>query len=70
MYYITTKKESGVISGCQTTENGPVEWKRDMPSSCQLSAGLKILITPLLAGLMEVDPRKRLSFENFFAGWY
>lgn len=58
-----------------------------MPNSCQLSAGLKILVTPLLAGtlalctlnlnlssfirvssgLMEVDPRKRLSFDNFFA---
>jgi TANK-binding kinase 1 len=67
MYYITTKKESGVISGTQIAENGPVEWKRDMPNTCQLSAGLKILVTPLLAGLMEVDPRKRLSFESFFS---
>jgi TANK-binding kinase 1 len=62
MYYITTKKESGVISGCQTTENGAVEWKRDMPSSCQLSAGLKILVTPLLAGLMEVRLCQILKF--------
>ncbi|ODM99377.1 Serine/threonine-protein kinase TBK1 [Orchesella cincta] len=67
MYFITTKKESGVISGIQTTENGPVEWKRELPNTCQISAGLKTLITPLLAGLMEVDPRKRWSFEDFFS---
>lgn len=67
MYFITTKKESGVISGIQTTENGPVEWKRELPNTSQISAGLKMLITPLLAGLMEVDPRKRWSFEDFFS---
>lgn len=66
MYYIVTKKESGVISGSQSTENGAVEWKRDLPSSCQLSAGLKIHVVPLLAGLMEVDTRKRWTFDNFF----
>ena len=67
MYYIVTKKESGVISGCQTTENGDIDWKRDLPNSTQLSAGLKIHVIPLLAGLMEVDPRKRLSFDKFFS---
>lgn len=60
-------KTDSFIPLCFTAENGAVEWKRDMPNSCQLSAGLKILVTPLLAGLMEVDPRKRLSFDNFFA---
>ena len=66
MFYITTRKESGVISGVQTTDNGPVDWKRELPPSCQLSAGLKFLITPLLAGLMEVDTRKRWSYDRFF----
>jgi len=66
MYYIVTKKESGVISGSQLIENGDIEWKRDLPSSTQLSAGLKLQLTPILAGLMEVDPRKRWSFETFF----
>jgi len=66
MHYITTKKESGVIAGCQTAENGPIDWKRELPMSCRLSAGLKMLVTTLLAGLLEVDPRKRLSFEKFF----
>lgn len=67
MYYIVTKKESGVISGSQTAENGDIEWKRELPSTIQLSAGLRLLLTPLLAGLMEVDPRKRSSFEKFFS---
>lgn len=66
MYYITTKKASGVISGSQTSENGQIEWSRDLPHNCQLSAGLKKLVTPLLAGLLEVDSQKIWTFERFF----
>ena len=39
MYYITTKKASGVISGVQTAENGPIQWSRELPNSCLLSQG-------------------------------
>lgn len=66
MHHITTKKESGVISGIQTKENGPIEWKRELPNNCQLSFGLKKIITPLLAGLLEADHRKIWTFERFF----
>ncbi|KAL3288373.1 hypothetical protein HHI36_002821 [Cryptolaemus montrouzieri] len=66
MYYITTKKESGVISGIQTTENGAIEWQRELPNSCHLSAGLKKIVTPLLAGLLELDQSKIWSFDRFF----
>lgn len=55
MHLITTKKTSGVISGTQTSENGQIEWSRQLPTHCQLSAGLKQLVTPLLAGLLEVS---------------
>ncbi|CAH0401498.1 unnamed protein product [Chilo suppressalis] len=67
MFYITTKKASGVISGTQTTENGPIEWSRELPAHCQLSVGLRKLVTPLLAGLLEVDPHRIWSFERFFS---
>lgn len=66
MHHITTKKESGVISGIQTKENGPIDWKRELPVNCQLSAGLKKIITPLLAGLLEADHKKIWSFDIFF----
>ncbi|XP_022189807.2 serine/threonine-protein kinase TBK1 isoform X1 [Nilaparvata lugens] len=66
MYYITTKKASGVISGIQTSENGPIDWCRDLPKNCQLSAGLKKLVTPLLAGLLEVDSQRIWTFDKFF----
>ncbi|XP_003702205.1 I-kappaB kinase epsilon [Megachile rotundata] len=66
MFYITTKKSSGVISGIQTSENGPIEWSRELPQNCQLSVGLKKIVTPLLAGLLEVDPQKIWSFDRFF----
>lgn len=66
MYYITTKKPSGVIAGTQTSENGPIDWCRELPKSCQLSAGLKKLVTRILAGLLEVDSRNIWSFDKFF----
>jgi TANK-binding kinase 1 len=37
MHYITTEKASGVISGIQMSDNGPIEWSRDFPESCLLS---------------------------------
>ncbi|XP_050464029.1 serine/threonine-protein kinase TBK1 [Cataglyphis hispanica] len=67
MFYITTKKASGVISGLQTSENGPIEWSRELPQTCQLSAGLKKIVTPLLAGLLEVDQQRIWSFDRFFS---
>ena len=66
MYYITTKKASGVISGVQTVENGPIQWSRELPSSCLLSQGIKKHLTPILAGLLEVNPQKMWTFEKFF----
>ncbi|CAK9803712.1 Inhibitor of nuclear factor kappa-B kinase subunit epsilon [Anthophora plagiata] len=67
MFYIITKKASGVISGIQTSETGPIEWNRELPQNCQLSVGLKKIVTPLLAGLLEVDPQKIWSFDRFFS---
>ncbi|XP_011494023.1 PREDICTED: inhibitor of nuclear factor kappa-B kinase subunit epsilon [Ceratosolen solmsi marchali] len=67
MFYITTKKASGVIAGAQMTENGPIDWSRELPHSCRLSAGLRRYVTPLLAGLLEVDRQKIWSFDRFFS---
>jgi len=66
MYYITTKKASGVISGVQTAENGPIQWSRELPNTCLLSQGVKKHLTPILAGLLEVNPQKMWTFEKFF----
>lgn len=66
MHLITTKKASGVISGTQTSENGQIEWSRNLPAHCQLSAGLKNLVTPLLAGLLEENQQRMWSFDRFF----
>ncbi|XP_065342461.1 inhibitor of nuclear factor kappa-B kinase subunit epsilon-like [Cloeon dipterum] len=67
MFYITTKKASGVISGFQTSEDAPITWSRELPASCQLSHGLGALVTPLLAGLLETEPNKIWTFEQFFS---
>ncbi|XP_023217768.1 serine/threonine-protein kinase TBK1-like [Centruroides sculpturatus] len=66
MHYITTKKASGVISGVQCTENGPIEWSEELPKSCLLSQGLKNLVTTLLAGILECNAEKMWSFDKFF----
>ena len=55
------------FQGTQTTENGPIEWSRELPSHCQLSIGLRKLVTPLLAGLLEVDPHRIWTFDRFFS---
>ncbi|XP_050081939.1 inhibitor of nuclear factor kappa-B kinase subunit epsilon [Anopheles aquasalis] len=66
MHHITTKKAPGVISGTQTSENGPIEWSKTLPAHCQLKAGLKYLVTPLLAGLLEESQTRMWSFDKFF----
>lgn len=66
MHVITTQKSSDVISGTQLTENGPIEYSRNLPYHCQLSNGLKSLVTPLLAGLLEENREKMWSFDQFF----
>ncbi|XP_025106703.1 serine/threonine-protein kinase TBK1-like isoform X2 [Pomacea canaliculata] len=66
MHLITAQKEPGVISGVQLTENGPIEWRRELPATCRLSVGLKRLITPFLAALLERDATRTWPFEQFF----
>ncbi|KAM3833329.1 serine/threonine-protein kinase TBK1 isoform 1-T2 [Vipera latastei] len=67
MYKIITGKPSGAISGVQKAENGPIEWSRDMPVSCSLSKGLQVLLTPVLANILEADQEKCWGFDRFFA---
>ena len=66
MYKITTEKASGIICGIQHTENGEIEWSRNLPKTCLLSPAAGALFTRLLAGLMECQPTKMWSFEQFF----
>ncbi|CAJ0936365.1 unnamed protein product [Ranitomeya imitator] len=67
MYKITTGKPSGAISGVQRAENGPIEWSRELPLSCNLSFGLQSLFTPVLANILEADQEKCWGFDQFFA---
>uniref|UniRef100_A0A8B9M7I3 TANK binding kinase 1 n=1 Tax=Accipiter nisus TaxID=211598 RepID=A0A8B9M7I3_9AVES len=67
MYKIITGKPSGAISGIQKAENGPIEWSWEMPVSCSLSKGLQVLLTPVLANILEADQEKCWGFDQFFA---
>lgn len=66
MFLITSTKESGVISGIQRYQNGDIEWSKELPGTCRLSLGLKCLVVPMLANMLESDKRKRWTFEQFF----
>ncbi|XP_006825370.2 serine/threonine-protein kinase TBK1-like [Saccoglossus kowalevskii] len=67
MFFITTEKASGVISGIQKDDGGEIIWSRELPKTTQLSQGLSNVVTPLLAGLMECDESLTWSFDKFFS---
>lgn len=66
MFEITRHKDSGVIMGVQNQENGKIEWSRELPQTCRLSRGLKMLITPIFSKLLESNPSKVWNFDDFF----
>uniref|UniRef100_A0A803Y1N6 Serine/threonine-protein kinase TBK1 n=1 Tax=Meleagris gallopavo TaxID=9103 RepID=A0A803Y1N6_MELGA len=65
MYKIITGKPSGAVSGIQKAANGPIEWSWEMPISCSLSKGLQVLLTPVLANILEADQEKCWGFDQF-----
>ncbi|XP_073228812.1 serine/threonine-protein kinase TBK1-like [Porites lutea] len=68
MHIITSKKKSGIISGVQKSEGDNIEWSDKLPEHTRLSQGLKDLLTPVLAGVLESEPTSTsMSFETFFA---
>jgi len=66
MHRITTEKQQGIISGIQHSDNGDIEWNSNLPKTCLLSPSLQELVTPLLAGLLEYNPKNMLTFDQFF----
>ncbi|KAI2659231.1 Inhibitor of nuclear factor kappa-B kinase subunit epsilon [Labeo rohita] len=67
MYKITTEKPEGAIAGVQKVEDGPIEWSYQLPHCCQLSEGLKTLVVPVLASILEANQEKCGGFVQFFA---
>ncbi|XP_072134794.1 inhibitor of nuclear factor kappa-B kinase subunit epsilon [Mobula birostris] len=67
MYKITTEKPEGTIAGVQHRECGPVDWSKELPITCRLSVGLKLLLVPILANILEADQDKCWGFDQFFA---
>jgi TANK-binding kinase 1 len=67
MYHMISSKQPGVISGWQLEPSGDIIYSNTLPNDTIISDGLKDLITPVLAGLLESNISKMLSFERFFA---
>jgi len=66
MHRITTEKQQGIISGIQHSDNGDIEWNANLPKTCLLSPSLQDKITPLLAGLLEYNPKNMWTFDQYF----
>lgn len=66
MHRITTEKPHGIISGIQHSESGDIEWSANLPETCLLSPSLQEKVTPLLAGLLEYNPKYMWTFDKFF----
>ncbi|CAE1320137.1 TBK1 [Acanthosepion pharaonis] len=67
MHKILAEKKSGVVSGIQKSYGGDIEWSYDFPETCMLSQGLKNLLLPFLAGLLERDSKKTWNFDQYFS---
>ncbi|XP_048354864.1 inhibitor of nuclear factor kappa-B kinase subunit epsilon isoform X2 [Sphaerodactylus townsendi] len=67
MYKITTEKPAGAIAGTQLQENGTIDWTYELPVTCRLSFGLKRLLVPILANILEADQKQCWGFDQFFA---
>ena len=61
-----TTKSVGTISCHQRTRNGTLEFSNILPAECRLSKSLKTMITPVLQGLLEINPRRIIKFPDFF----
>jgi len=71
-----------MISGWQRSQNGQIEYSDRLPEDARISLwaklcfselttciiwrGLKLLVTPILAGLLENNVDKMMEFNDFF----
>jgi TANK-binding kinase 1 len=62
---ITTEKSKGVILGWQTEHGGKIFYSKDLPPDIRLSVGLRNVLTPILAGLLD-NFENMLEFHKFF----
>nr|XP_022298210.1 inhibitor of nuclear factor kappa-B kinase subunit epsilon-like [Crassostrea virginica] len=66
MFQMISKKDSGVISGEQTSATGTIVWSKELPKTCQLSRYLRDTLTDFLVRLLECQPERMWTFDGFF----
>lgn len=59
------KKPSGAIS-CSQDINGELVFSTQLPPDCRLSKSFKLLVTPILKGLLEVKHPGKISHDECF----
>lgn len=66
MFQMISSKKPGVISCYQDGNTGKLTFSDQLPQDTQITSGLKRLITPVLAGLLETDPQHMISHDMCF----
>ena len=65
MYRMTGEKASGVISAFQLEQNGKIFWETSLPDYISSLAHLRLLLSSILAGILESNPENCMSFQEF-----
>ncbi|XP_056000752.1 inhibitor of nuclear factor kappa-B kinase subunit epsilon-like [Ostrea edulis] len=66
MFQMISKKDTGVISGEQTSASGSIIWSKELPKTCMLSKYLRDTLTEFLVRLLECQAHKMWTFDGFF----
>ena len=64
MFRMTGEKASGVISAFQIEQNGKIFWETKLPDYISSYAHLRLLLSSILAGILESSPDNCMSFEK------
>jgi TANK-binding kinase 1 len=66
MFQIISRKDKGIISGVQRTSQGQIDWSSHLPEDTRISKGLKLLLEPILQGVLETDVSYMMDFDHYF----
>ena len=62
---MTGEKASGVISAFQLEQNGKIFWETKLPEFISSFDHLRLLLSSILAGILESNPENCMSFQEF-----
>ena len=65
MFKMTGDKKKGVISAFQLDHNGKIFWDTNLPEHIRTLPHLRLLLTCILAGILESNSDDCMTFDKF-----